>query len=103
MVAAADIFAQNSPSDVLKEAIKTDRGAALVVVRLKARKNSFHEKMKHNRIVAIRPGMANGRITRRNSCHSVTPSMRAASRISYGRSERNECIIQITRGKFVVV
>src|SRR5260221_14119932 len=95
IVEAADILAQNSPSDVLNDTMKTDNGAAFVIVKLKAMKNSFQVKIKHSSNVAIKPGMARGRITRVNSCSNVPPSIRAASRISKGKSARNERIIQI--------
>src|ERR1035441_2723954 len=58
--------------------------AALIVVRLTARKNSFQAKMKQMRAAAARPGLMIGRITER-SCLSSPPPGAEERRINPGK------------------
>src|ERR1035438_4517365 len=57
IVAAADKCAMNGPSGEIIPAMKTGTVAALTVVRLTARKNSFQAKMKQISAVAASPGL----------------------------------------------
>src|SRR5262245_2418133 len=85
---AHDSFAQNSPSGLEYEAIMVASVPALAEVRLSDQKASFHARTRHSSPVENSPPIDSGSSTRRNSCHSVAPSMRAASRISCGISRR---------------
>src|SRR5215211_872718 len=88
MVEAADRRAQNRPSLVMKPTRNTGTVAAWVAVRLTAKKNSFHAKMKQIKAVAASPGAIIGRMIRRISVNSLAPSTRAASSTSLGSSMR---------------
>ncbi len=43
----------------------------------------------------VRTGASSGTVTRRNTCHSLAPSVRAASSTSRGRAERPAAITTI--------
>src|SRR6266542_1239694 len=103
MVEAAESRAQNRPSLVMKPTRNTGTVAALVAVRLTAKKNSFHAKMKQISAVAASPGAIIGRMTRRISVKSLAPSTRAASSTSLGNSIRNDLIIHTAMGRFIAV
>src|SRR6185503_7392306 len=71
----------------------------VVLVRDKARTNSFQAK-KNVRIAAVKtPGAASGTITLRNACHDVAPSTCAACSISQGISRKNADNVQIASGR----
>src|SRR5947207_14987468 len=59
-VDAADSFAQNRPSGLEYDAMKTVSGAASNVERLRVQNASFHARMKLRSSVEARPGMAIG-------------------------------------------
>src|SRR6266540_3993601 len=98
-VDAADIFAQNRPSLVMKPEMKTGSVPELALVRLTASRNSFQLKISERRIVAARPGALKGKMIRVMIRRNPAPSTMHASRISFGRSAKKERIIQITSGR----
>ncbi|MNJ79769.1 hypothetical protein D3C77_778950 [compost metagenome] len=55
-------------------------------VRFNAQKASFQLSTRHSRPVDASPPTDSGITTWRNSVHRLAPSMRAASRISFGMS-----------------
>ena len=91
---AADNLAQNRPSGLEYDAISVASVPALAALRFRLQKASFHDSTRHKRPVDASPPMPSGSSTRRTSCHSVAPSMRAASRISRGMSLKCEYSIQ---------
>ena len=96
---AADNLAQNRPSGLEYEAMSVASVPALAALRFRLQKASFHDSTRHKRPVDARPPMPSGSSTRRTSCHSVAPSMRAASRISRGMSLKCEYSIQTMMGR----
>src|SRR4051812_21135534 len=74
--------------------------AALTVVRLTARKNSFHEKITQINAVAAMPGLITGMTTERNWRRKDALSTREASMISTGTSSRNDRSIHTAIGRF---
>src|SRR6218665_1499883 len=96
---AADSLAQNSPSGLEYEAIRVPSVPALAALRFSLQKASFQASTRHNRPVDASPPMPSGSSTRRTSCHSVAPSMRAASRISCGMSLKCEYSIHTMIGR----
>ena len=96
---AADNLAQNRPSGLEYEAMSVASVPALAALRFKLQNASFHDSTRHNRPVDARPPMPSGSSTRRTSCHSVAPSMRAASNISRGMSLKCEYSIQTMMGR----
>src|SRR3984957_15385158 len=78
IVAAADRGARNGPSGWTKPTRKIGTVAALIVVRLTARKNSFQENIKQMSAAAARPGLMIGMMTDRNWRNTPAPSTRAA-------------------------
>src|SRR4030095_13953487 len=100
-VAAADSRARNSPSDDTKPTKKIGPVPAVVAVRLTAKKNSFHEKMKQISAVAAMPGETIGNSTRRMTESTPAPSSEAASITERGTSSRNERIIHTASGRFI--
>src|SRR5882672_2192463 len=97
---AADNLAQNSPSELEYDAIKVASVPARAELRLSDQNASFHENTRHNNPVEASPPMPSGRITCRNSLHTLAPSMRAASRISCGMSLKYEYSIHTMIGRF---
>jgi hypothetical protein len=85
---AAESLAQNKPSGLEKPAIKTGSGAARELVRLRLQKDSFQARMINNSAVDATPGIAIGRNKCQSSCQISAPSMRAASRIAPGISQK---------------
>jgi hypothetical protein len=79
-------LAQKNPSGAEKEAMKAVSGAAFDVVRLRVQNASFHDRMTASSMVEAMPGTAIGVSTYTISFKSDAPSMRAASRISFGIS-----------------
>ena len=96
---AADNLAQNRPSGLEYEAMSVASVPALAALRFRLQKASFHDSTRHNRPVDARPPMPSGSSTRRTSCHSVAPSMRAASNISRGMSLKCEYSIHTMMGR----
>src|SRR4029450_13805766 len=99
IVEAADIFAQKRPSLVWKLEMKTGSVPEWALVRFTANRNSFQAKMTERSTVAASPGAVNGSTTRVMIRKNRAPSRTAASRMSRGRSAKNERIIQITSGR----
>src|SRR6516165_7238148 len=85
---AAESFAQNNPSGLEYEAMNTVRGAALALVRLMLQNASFHAKMIRISPVEEIPGKLIGRSRYQSSSQIFAPSMRAASRIAPGISQK---------------
>src|SRR4249920_2493164 len=83
---AADNLAQNNPSGLEYEPISVASVPALAELRLSDQKASFQLSTKHNNAVDDSVPIASGRITCRNSSHTLAPSMRVASRMSGGMS-----------------
>ena len=96
---AADNLAQNRPSGLEYEAMSVASVPALAALRFRLQKASFHDSTRHSRPVDARPPMPSGSSTRRTSCHSVAPSMRAASNISRGMSLKCEYSIHTMMGR----
>src|SRR5438445_13859896 len=87
---AADNLAQKRPSGLEYDAMSTASVPAFAELRFSDQKASFQLSTRHSRPVDARPPMPSGSSTRVNSCHSVAPSMREASRISWGMSLKVE-------------
>ena len=77
--------------------------AALVAVRLTAKKNSFQAKIAPMKIVAVSPGATIGKMMRVICVHTSAPSTWAAWSTSGGTSSKNERSIQIAIGRFIAV
>ena len=85
-VDAAESFAQKCPCGAENDAMNWVSGAASMVVRFSVQNASFHARMTFNNTVEAMPGIAIGVSTKTISFHVVAPSMRAASRMSFGIS-----------------
>src|SRR5207248_4441305 len=70
-----------------------------VAVRISAKRNSLHAKVKTMVAAAMSPGAASGRSTRREEVHRLAPSTSVASSSSSGISARNPFNIQMAKGK----
>src|SRR2546429_496259 len=70
-----------------------------VAVRISAKRNSLHAKVKTMVAAAMSPGAASGSSTRRKEVHRLAPSTRAASSSSIGISARKPFNIQMANGK----
>src|SRR5215210_7936696 len=86
MVEAAESLAQNSPSGAENEAMKVVSGAAFEVVKLRLQNASFQHRMIDNSAVEAIPGSESGMSNSHTSCFGLAPSMRPASRMSFGTS-----------------
>jgi hypothetical protein len=75
------------------------KGAVLasVVVKMKANRNSFQEKMKTKVEAAIMPCTESGTMTWRRICRSLAPSMTAASSSSRGSWSMKAFMIHVLR------
>ena len=87
------------PWDVWKLSKATVAVVVFPLVRMSANRNSFQAPTKTNTAVAKIPPRASGATTWVRTCHSVAPSIRAASTRFAGRSRRNPRTIQIANGK----
>src|SRR5271166_6053895 len=85
---AAESFAQKRPSGLEKEAINAVNGAAFALVRLMLQKASFHAKIIRISAVEESPGKHIGRKRYQSSSQRVAPSIRPASRIAAGTSQK---------------
>src|SRR4030088_1134247 len=85
---AADRLAQNRASGLEYEAIKAVNGAALALVRLMLQNASFQAKIIRISAVEERPGKLIGRKRCQSSSHTLAPSIRPASRIAAGISQK---------------
>ena len=72
---AAESLAQNNPSGLENEAIKTDKGAELVEVSINVQKASFQHKMTLKRNAEEIPGKDKGKTILVISCIIVAPSI----------------------------
>src|SRR3954451_13623084 len=102
-VSASHSRARNAPSEETNPTKKIGEVPAFVAVRLTAKKNSFHEKMKQINAVAAMPGETIGSRTLRTTAPKPAPSSAAASSSATGTSSRNERIIQTARGRLMDV
>ena len=103
IVAAADSWAQNCPSLVMKPTRNTGTVPAREAVRLTEKKNSFHAKITQISAVAATPGAIIGSSTSRIIRGRCAPSTSAASSTSLGTSCMNERSIQTAIGRFIAV
>ena len=95
----AVMYPQLIPVSFMKPMIPTGSVTALVPVRIRANKNSFHEKIKMSTAVAARPGATRGRAIFLNTANSEHPSISALSSIARGISSKKPFIIQTTKGR----
>ena len=72
---------------------------SLVSVKVRAKRNSFHETMKARSPVVTAAGAISGRNTRRTTIQGVAPSTKAASSISFGNSRMKVVSTQIVKGR----
>src|SRR5919112_5102411 len=86
IVDAAESLAQNNPSGAENEAMKVVNGAASDVVRFRLQNASFQHRMMDRSAVDAMPGSDRGRSSIQTSCFGLAPSMRPASRMSFGTS-----------------
>ena len=100
---AAESLAQKSPSGLEYCAISAAKVPAFAAVRVRLQNASFQLKTKHSKPVEAIVPMASGSKTMRAYCQRVAPSMRAASRISFGISLKPAYSIQTMIGKFASV
>src|SRR6202035_5861154 len=103
IVPAAASLAQNRPSDVTKPIMNMGTVAALVAVRLTAKKNSFQAKIIPMNMVAVRPGATIGRMILVIWVKTSAPSTCAAWSTSGGTSSKNDRNIQMAIGRFIAV
>ena len=87
---AAESFAQKRPSGLEKDAINAVSGRACVAVRLMLQNASFQHRMIERSAVEAMPGNASGTRSIVTCWSGFAPSMRAASRISFGTSLKKE-------------
>ena len=87
---AAESLAQNRPSGLENEAMNAVSGRACVAVRLMLQNASFQHRMIDSSAVEAMPGSASGTSSIVTCCHGLAPSMRDASRISFGTSRKKE-------------
>src|SRR3712207_259293 len=85
-VDAADSLAQNRPSGAENEAMKVVSGAAFEVVRFRLQNASFQHRMMDRSAVDAMPGSDRGMSSSQTSCFGLAPSIRPASRMSFGTS-----------------
>src|SRR6266581_9534159 len=76
--------------------------ASLLVKKVKAIINSFHEVMKLKKPTTATPGMVSGKTTRQNVRNGPNPSTRAASSNSLGTASKKFFNIQTLNGSAVV-
>jgi multiple sugar transport system permease protein len=69
-----------------------------VPVNIKAKRNSFQERVKAKIEVAAKPGRLRGRVIRKKAVSREHPSITAASSSSLGMDRKKPRIIQITKG-----
>src|SRR5690606_2015889 len=89
-VEAADSLAQNKPSGDEKDAMNAVRGAACEAVRLRLQNASFQHRIMERSAVEAIPGRLNGNNKYRTWCPTPAPSIRPASKISFGTSLKKE-------------
>jgi hypothetical protein len=98
----AAILPHSQPSYCMKLTIATGAVMAFVRVRMRAKKKSFHDRMKHSTAVAARPGAASGSVMRKNAPQTLQPSIQAASSSARGTLSKKVCIIQMTSARLKV-
>src|SRR6478609_9012495 len=86
IVEAAESLAQNRPSGAENDAMNAVSGAALETVRFRLQNASFQHRMIDSSAVEAMPGRDSGRSSIQTSCLGLAPSMRPASRMSFGTS-----------------
>src|SRR5271156_278528 len=101
-VPAAAIFPHSHPSYCMKLTIATGAVIALVRVRIRAKKKSFHERMKQRIVVAAKPGTESGKVIFRKACQMPHPSVHAASSRDCGTPSKKAVIVQMTSGRLKV-
>jgi len=87
----------------MNPAAATGKVFAEILVKIREKRNSFQEKMKHIIADAARPGAVRGNITLRKAPNLVQPSTIAASSKAVGISSKNPRIIQMTNEKLNVI
>ena len=98
MVDDADNWATNKPCCSRNRAIYTGNVADGFPVILKERKNSFQICTAIFKPALMIPIRANGIAKMIICCQREHPSIRAASKISFGKSLKNECTSHTARG-----
>src|ERR1700722_17133294 len=86
IVDAADSLAKNKPSGLENEAMNAVSGAAPAEVRLRLQNASFQHRINERRPVEATPGSVSGSSRYQTSPAVFAPSIRPASRISFGTS-----------------
>jgi hypothetical protein len=97
-VNAAHIGPHLIPSEPRNIRIEGAIVLAVSVVKIRAYRNSFHEKMKQRRKVTSKAGKAKGRVIFRNTVMGEPPSTRAASSSSFGIDLKNPYSSHTARG-----
>src|ERR1700749_4355818 len=86
IVDAADSLAKNKPSGLENDAMNAVKGAAPADVRFRLQNASFQHRISDSRPVEATPGNVSGSSRYQTSPAVFAPSMRPASRISFGTS-----------------
>jgi uncharacterized protein YdhG (YjbR/CyaY superfamily) len=85
-------------TEELRETMETGKSCVSVNVRVKAKKKSFHPKIRQNIPATTNPGTELGRITRKNAPIGLQPSVIAISSSSFGMPEKKSLITQTAIG-----
>src|ERR1700761_1486792 len=86
IVEAADNLAKNNPSGLENDAMNAVNGAAPAEVRFRLQNASFQHRISDNNPVEATPGKVSGNSRNQTSPAVFAPSIRPASRISFGTS-----------------
>ena len=86
-------------TEELSETIATGKSCVSVKVRMKAKKKSFHPKIRQNMPATTNPAVEFGRITRKKAPIGVQPSIIAISSNSLGMDAKKSVITQTAMGK----
>ncbi len=89
------------PVEVTKVEETTGTVFTSVCVRVSAKRNSVHEKMKHSTAVAATPPTAIGATILRKIVQREAPSISAASSISTGMSSKKLFSSRTASGRFI--
>ncbi len=86
-------------TEELRETIDTGNSCVSVNVSVKAKKKSFHPKIRQNIPATTKPGTELGRMTRKNAPMGLHPSVMAISSSSLGIPAKKSVITQTAIGK----
>ena len=85
-------------TDELRDTIETGNSCVSVKVNVKAKKKSFHPKIRQNIPATTNPGTELGRTTRKKAPIGLQPSVIAISSSSFGIPEKKSVMTQTAMG-----